>query len=425
LRHTFARRLAEQEMPIESLAKLLGHAQVQTTQLYTAGADPHLRDAFAQAMAQLEERPPSAPLVPEPMPHPQPEQAPRTAERRADPAQLAACLTPFDPLPSWLRDLLRAYLTWRWRNWQPHMARRHGERLAHLLSRSWEWLLTHHQLEGWADLQRSTLEAWLHARTEAGLAASTRTSELSEMLSFLRFVADQGVPLTANLFRVSYPEKPEALPRYLSEDEYRRLEQTVLAQTADDPQDPAKTQVNVRDHAWFFTLAHTGLRVSELLNLRLGDLDLAGGRLIVRSGKNTQDRLVYLTPTLIAAFHRYLPQRPSLADDHLWLDGDRPLQDHQVRHRLRCWGKSCAVAVTPHRLRHTLATRLINHGMPLESLRQLLGHQHLNMTQHYARIYDATVRDHFQAAMARMEGIAVSNWPRRETVLTTAQPEPV
>ena len=55
LRHTFGRRMTEQEMPIESLAKLLGHAQVQTTQIYTAGADPKLRQPFAQAMAQLAE----------------------------------------------------------------------------------------------------------------------------------------------------------------------------------------------------------------------------------------------------------------------------------------------------------------------------------------------------------------------------------
>jgi site-specific recombinase XerD len=410
LRHTFARRLAEQEMPIESLAKLLGHAQVQTTQVYTAGANPKLRDAFAKAMAQLEETPHSS-GAPESVSEPQ--SAPRRQREQADPAQLDACLAIFDPLPAWLQSSLRAYLTWRWRNWQPHMARHHGRRLARQLRRSWNWLLDHQALDGWSDLQRSHLEAWLNARQEAGIAASSRTTELSELLSFLRFLVDKDIPLSANLFRVAYPERTEALPRYLEESEYNRLEQMVLAQTADD------TPTSARDRAWFFTLSHTGLRISELLNLRLADLDFAGGRIIVR-GKNKRDRVVYLTPTLTQALQNYLSHRESVTDDHLWLDNGEPLRDHQVRYRLRRWGQTCNVAVTPHRLRHTLATRLINQGMSLESLRKLLGHKNLSMTQHYARIYDATVHEHFQTAMANIEGIAVSDWPQLAIVLAPA-----
>jgi site-specific recombinase XerD len=410
LRHTFARRLAEQEMPIESLSKLLGHAQVQTTQIYTAGADPKLRDAFAKAIAQLEETP-QVPVVAGNASALQ--SVPRRQREQADPVELHACLAVFDPLPAWLQASLQAYLIWRWRNWQPHMAKQHGRRLAHQLRRSWKWLINHQALDGWPDLKRSHLEAWLSARQEAGLAASTRTSELYELLSCLRFVSDRDIPLDANLFRVAYPERAEALPRYLEESEYNRLEQVVLAQTADD------TPTSARDRAWFFTLAHTGLRISELLNLRLADLDLVGGRLIVQ-GKNKRDRVVYLTPTLTHALQAHLSHREAVADDHLWLDAGRPLRDQQVRYRLRRWGQFCGVAVTPHRLRHTLATRLINQGMSLESLRKLLGHKNLSMTQHYARIYDATVREQFQTAMANIEGIAVSDWPQSEIVLTAA-----
>lgn len=407
LRHTFARRLAEQEMPIESLSKLLGHAQVQTTQVYTAGADRPLRDAFAKAMAQLEERPleaiiPGNALTPESVPRRRPEQA--------DPAALDACLATFEPLPSWVQEVLRAYLTWRWRSWQPHMAKQHGHRLSRQLSRTWRWLIDHQTLQSWSDLKRSHLEAWMSARQQAGIAASSRTTELSEFLSCLRFAADRDLPLDANLFRVAYPERADALPRYLEESEYNRLEQVVLAQTAGDMPTAA------RDRAWFFTLAHTGLRISELLNLRLSDLDLTGGRLVVR-GKNKRDRVVYMTPRLTQALQTYLSHRKSVTDDHVWLDGGRPLQDHQVRYRLRCWGQLCSVAVTPHRLRHTLATRLINRGMSLESLRKLLGHKALGMTQHYARIYDDTVREQFQTAMASIEGIAVSDWPQPGNVL--------
>lgn len=409
LRHTFARRLAEQEMPIESLSKLLGHAQVETTQTYTAGANPRLRDAFARAMSQLEtqlEALDASEDTPETL------SASCRQQETADPKELESCSTLFAPLPGWLKPLLRTYLTWRWRNWQPHMAGQHGHRLAHQLYRCWHWLLTHQPLNGWSDLQRSHIEAWLNARQEAGLAASSRTCELAELLSCLRFVADRDVPLSANLFRVAYPERADALPRYLTESEYGRLEQVALNQTAD------ATPTANRDRAWFFTLAHTGLRISELLNLRLTNLKLASGRLIVRGGKNTRDRVVFLTPTLTQVLRTHLAHRrhQDMSDDHLWLDADKPLRANQVRYRLRCWGKLCDVAVTPHRLRHTLATRLVNQGMSLESLGKLLGHKDLRTTQLYARIYDATVQDQFQTAMANIEGIAVSNWPQPELI---------
>jgi len=405
LRHTFARRLVEQEMPIESISKLLGHAQVETTQIYTAGADPKLRDAFAKAMSRLEKahRPPSAPRN-----EAEPQSTPRRQREQSDPAELADCLSTFDSLPDWLRPLLRDYLTRRWHNWQPHMAKQHGHRLARQLRRCWDWLLANQTVNGWSDLQRSHIEAWLNARQKAGIAASSRTCELSELLSCLRFVADRDTPLSANLFRVAYPERSDPLPRYLTEAEYNRLERVVLAQTADD------TPTAARDRAWFFTLSHTGLRVSELLNLRLSDLEFASGRLMVRGGKNTRDRVVYLTPTLTQALRTYLSHRQDTVDDHLWLDDGRPLQAHQVRYRLRRWGQLCE-------LRHTLATRLINQGMSLESLRRLLGHKTLSMTQHYARLYDDTVQEQFQTAMANIEGIAISDWPRPEIVLTTAE----
>ena len=411
LRHTFARRLAEHDMPIEGLAKLLGHAQVQTTQIYTAGADPHLQASFAQAMSQVED-PSQSTVIPGVEIGSR--SLPNRKQEQADPAGLERCLALFDPHPGWLRTLLCAFLTWRWRNWQPHRAEIQGRSTARLLLRIWNQLLTQQTLHGWADLRRSHLETWLAARQEAGITASSQATELGELLSFLRFVADQDLPLDANLFRVAYPKRAEALPRYLTESEYKRLEQVVLSQTADE------SPTAIRDRAWFFTLAHTGLRLSELLNLRISDLDLPAGRLTVRGAKNFRDRVAYLTPVLVQALHMHLLCRGSGADDHLWLDGERPLRHNQVCYWLRRWGQLCDVAVTPHRLRHTFATRLINHGLSLESLSKLLGHKHLSMTQRYARIHDTTVCHQFRQAMASVEGIAVSDWPQLQPATAVA-----
>ena len=219
----------------------------------------------------------------------------------------------------------------------------------------------------------------------------------------------------ANLFRIAEPVHEPAPPKHLSDSEYERLLKTVLRQTAQD------TPTQTAQRAWFLTLAHTGLRVNELLDLRLGDLDLAGGRIFIPSAKNGQERVVYLTPTLSEAFYRYLPHRSATDDDHLWHCENRTPTDEVIRRCLRRWAKLCNVSVTPHRLRHTFATRLLNQGVSLEAVRKLLGHSSLQMSQHYARLYDVTVKTQFKSAAADLEGIAIQNWPKQATTSFVTQ----
>jgi hypothetical protein len=105
-----------------------------------------------------------------------------------------------------------------------------------------------------------------------------------------------------------------------------------------------------------------------------------------------------------------------------------PRASGSLAHRLRRWGAACAVQVSPHRLRHTFATRLLNGGMPLDTIRRLLGHRTLSMTQRYAHLHDATAQRQFQEAMRQLEGIAVSNWPQpiqTDKVLVSTQTDSV
>ncbi len=156
----------------------------------------------------------------------------------------------------------------------------------------------------------------------------------------------------------------------------------------------------------------SGVRLSELLDLRLGDLNLAASNATVRGGKPGRDRVVYLNPQLMSALGRYLNKRPNLPDDdHVFLLRGRSPTPRTIQRRLASYGQQCGVQVSPHRLRHTLATRLVNQGMPILSLRKLLGHQHLNTTQIYARIYDKTLYKQFKEAMSRLEAIEVDTWP--------------
>ncbi len=404
LRHTFARRLAEQSMPIESISALLGHAQVETTQRYTAGANPSLRDAFLATMASLETSPVPAPASAA--------SVPVSPSRRevADLEALEHCVHRLAPLPDWLRETLRDYLRRRWRDWQPHRAPENAQKLAGQLLQTWRWLVTECSVHSWSDLRRSHVEAWLNARTQAGLAASTRRSELSILLSSLHFALDHDLDVAASIFRVDSPAQPKPLPRYLLADQYQCLLTTVMQQTAND------TPRAALDRAWFLTLAHTGIRTSELLNLRLPDLDFTTRRLLIRSGKSGHERIVYLTPALLDVLAHYLTHRPVTTDDHLWIEQDQPLSTGKMRIRFQQWAEAAQVPATPHRLRHTLATQLINNGMPLNAVAKLLGHRTLDMTQHYARLYEQTVKEQFEAAVARIEGIAVFDWPRPSSV---------
>jgi len=166
------------------------------------------------------------------------------------------------------------------------------------------------------------------------------------------------------------------------------------------------------DRAWFLTLAHTGIRLSELLDLRLDDLHLAAGYATIRASKSARDRVVYLTPPLTCALARYLVVRPDLpAQDHVFLLHQRSPTGRTMRWRLDRYGQQIALAVTPHQLRHTLATRLLNQGVPINSLRKLLGHENLSTTQVYAQIYDTTLYVQFQSTMSQLEAIPIEEWP--------------
>lgn len=399
LRHTFARRLVENGLPVDSLARLLGHAQLATTQRYIEGADPLVRAEFARAMAQLETRLVSDQPRPSLSASVQPASSARRPARRAASVQeLEKLRCKLVSLPAWLQEALEAYLRWRWPTWRAQTAYQLGQDLINGIGRIMQWLITHRQVQSWESLRRTDLEAWLQARCRQGASVASTHHSFVLLRMVLRFLEARDCPLDPGLFRVPPPKKSKtALPRYLSEGEYQRLEKTLLEATEEDSEGARL------DRAWFLMLAHTGMRLSELLDLRVEDVDLVRGSALIRGSKAGRDRVVYLTEPLRAALERYLKGRPHRAEeDHVFLLGGLPIQARTLRRRLAGYGREAGVKVCPHRLRHTLATRLLNGGMPIHALRKLLGHQYLDTTQIYAQVYDETLYQQFQEAMAEV-----------------------
>ncbi|HKV45314.1 MAG TPA: tyrosine-type recombinase/integrase [bacterium] len=147
----------------------------------------------------------------------------------------------------------------------------------------------------------------------------------------------------------------------------------------------------------------SGLRCGELVELRVEDADLIDRRLCVRHAKLQRDRLVYLSPRTITALRAYLAVRETAGTDHLLVQRGSPLTTACIGHRLQRWGQALVIRLSPHRLRHTYATRLLNAGMPVASLQKTLGHRSLDKTVLYARIADPVVERDYYRALAALE----------------------
>lgn len=395
LRHTFARQLIEAKMPVESLSHLLGHAQISTTQIYLEGADPDLRRTFVQAMERLEHTvdSPALAAVPSPAPVGTPTQG--MEPRYPDPPDGRTWAT---DLPEAIRQACLSYMQRHLSGWRPSQRR---ERALHVLgdfARFWRWVLARRALSKATDLLPADLQAYISDQLARGNLPSSVNRVLGRIMSLLHDLAEQDEPVLPALFRVPRPLLPYPLPRALSEAELQRLEAQARRWLAEDGPEAA------RDAAWFFLLAHTGLRICELLDLRQGDIDM-GRRCLHVTGKGSRDRIVYLTETAAQALQRYLTLCPHPEQALLFVNSHNgPLEASWTREQLRALGAAVQVVpVTPHRLRHTLATRLLNAGVPITSLRKLLGHEHLSTTQIYARVHDATVERDYRQAMAHLE----------------------
>jgi site-specific recombinase XerD len=258
-----------------------------------------------------------------------------------------------------------------------------------------------------ASLRRQDIQAYIEVRLGAGVAASTLNRQLRDLWSFLHFVEEQEVPIPPSVFRIERIQEKKPLPRFLDEGDYQRLEQQILANTQNGSRD------DLLDRAWFYLLAHTGVRLGELRELRLGDLDLVGRRLMVRQGKGLRDRVVPLSGPVCQVLDDYIRVRGEAETDHLLVLRQEPLTATLVPFRLGRYGDTVGVDVSPHRLRHTLATRLVNAGMDIVSIRRLLGHEKLDTTMIYSHVHDATMERDFRQAMNRL--VAGQEQPSIET----------
>lgn len=217
--------------------------------------------------------------------------------------------------------------------------------------------------------------AWLNSR---GLARNTMLRKVSALRSLAAYMTEQGLLKTDPFLLLPLPKKEKRLPRHMTE-----AEAAGLIEAAD-----GEKHFAVRDAALAELLYSSGLRRSEVSGLNVGDLDFMSGFVRVM-GKGSRQRLVPVTDKALEAVRAYLAGRNPAPSEPLFLNhlGQR-LGGHGlalVVKRLALKSNSTR-KITPHALRHSFATHLLDRGCDLRSLQEMLGHKNLATTQIYTHV---------------------------------------
>jgi integrase/recombinase XerC len=242
--------------------------------------------------------------------------------------------------------------------------------------------------------RREGLERALRDLYRAGLSAASAARALAAWRSFSRFLVRRGLLAHDPARAIAFPRLAKRLPRTLPElDLGRALDRL-------DGSDPAA----LRDRALIELAYSSGLRLSELTGLRHGDFDRAAELVRVR-GKGRRERLVPVGRRALAALDRYLgtrppatPSAPVFANAKGAAVSPRTVQRAVAR---RLGGVAAGLRVSPHALRHSFASHLLDHGADLRAIQELLGHRSLASTQVYTHVSRARLKKAYEQSHPR------------------------
>lgn len=279
-------------------------------------------------------------------------------------------------------------------NASPYTVKNYGTDIAQFLDYCVEQGVT--ALE---DLDRDFIRLYMEDLDEDGYVRASIARRVFELRAFGDYLVRHGA-WSGNLFRrIHAPRVSQRLPRYLTVEEVARL--LVVPDTSD-----AK---GLRDRAIVEVLYASGMRVSELVALDLGDVDLKTGEVRV-IGKGNKERIVLLGTPAVGALGAYIRWgRPEqlegrAATDALFLNrlGGR-LSSRSVDTIVRKAGVAAGIdqTVTPHLLRHTFATHMLDGGADLRVVQELLGHENVATTQIYAHVTQRHAREVYSRAHPR------------------------
>ncbi len=221
----------------------------------------------------------------------------------------------------------------------------------------------------------------------SGFKTSTLSRKLSALRQFYHYLVLQGVSPENPFSRQHSPKVSKSLPKPLSE-----AQVTALLEAPDSSQ-----LLGLRDKAMLEVMYAAGLRVSELVQLRTSQVNLNRGLLRI-SGKGNKERLVPLGEAAVEALEAYLAQRApdKAAADMVFLSARGQGMTRQAFwYRIKKYARRCGIypLPSPHQLRHSFATHLLNHGADLRVVQMLLGHSDLSTTQVYTQVAKSALKE--------------------------------
>lgn len=221
--------------------------------------------------------------------------------------------------------------------------------------------------------------------SDIGLSAATRARKIACLRSFFKYLTQSAKILDTNPIEgLESPKRLTSLPRYLNLEEAKRLLSSIEGINKE------------RDYAIIVLFLNCGLRISEIVNLNIADI--YDDRLYIK-GKGGKTRVVFLNDSCVEALEGYLPLRQELVDDDekaLFVSRRKKRISREAVHAMvkksLLRANLDADKYSSHKLRHTAATLMLQNGVDVRTLQELLGHEHLNTTQIYTHVENTELR---------------------------------
>ena len=241
-------------------------------------------------------------------------------------------------------------------------------------------------------ITREDIEGYIEHEQDRGVKPSTIDMRIRLLRAFFRFLIDRGALGAEILLKRVKIKVPEALPRAMDPEDVKKL---------------IGVLTDIRGRAMVLLLLRTGMRIGELLHTLVSEVSVKERKIEIYEAQKTQiGRVVYLSDDAVVALKAWLRKRESQKKYLIYAQGRQTMSYPAARMMFQRYLDKAGLlhkGYTLHCLRHTFATELLNAGMRLECLQQLLGHESVEMTRRYAKLTDKTRAEEYFRAMAVIE----------------------
>jgi len=244
------------------------------------------------------------------------------------------------------------------------------------------------------------VRVYLGYLTDKNYCKSTIARKLATLRSFYKFLVKRNYHYSNPVTAVRTPKQDKKLPKFLEYEDIKKLFEAP----------PMDNWLGARDRAILETLYSTGIRVSELVGLNMDDIDFLGEVLHIR-GKGKKERIAPVSSSVLRIIQHYMEFRSKRSRNNSNFDSKvlfvnkhgRRLSTRSVRRKMDKYIKIAGIdpSVSPHTLRHSFATHMLNNGADLRSVQELLGHQSLSTTQIYTHLTTRKLKDVYDNAHPR------------------------